>query len=367
MNSLIPLEPEGSKIIKKKFLPELVDPVDGRRSRSGIIVRSLYSLSIICLSMYLLWSFGRQFIFLEGPGTLLAKKHSISLPYNGVIGNIYVVHGQRVNTNQILFDYSSSETQKQISDLLRAIADQLPRENELEVRIETAKATRSSAEKRLKVTNEAISRMEKLPFQMFSYQERFPFYREQNEAIKDVSLANAEINVNQISLERIRQIKKELIDQKNSIEISFNEGVVISNETGTIGSQVPSRGDPVIVAKPILEIYDMQDIYIDWEMPITRFVEPKLGDRVFITSGFNTYDGVITEIFPVAMQRDENEVTLIQPTPKGQIARVRSKYLYEHVNPENNPVINSIATIRMDYGNIINLIYSVSSHFRTSR
>lgn len=328
----------------------LLDPVEGRRAFSGHIVRVVYGLALCVLGLYLFWSFGRQFFFLEGPGTIMARRQAVTVPFNGRISRIDVIPGSRVEEGDPLFKYSSIDVQNQIATLLTSISDQIAREGELEVRLAVARETRNSAAKRSALASEAVRRLEKLPAGLFSFQEKLPIYRDATNAEQDVARAKAEIATLEQLLAALHKISTDLKSKKKEIEDLYNSGREVAPITGVVGSRAPSKGDAIIAGAPVLDIYDLRDIYIDWEIPLKRFVTPKVGDKVYITSGYETHEGVVIETFPVTAPRPQNEIKILKNEPKGQIARVRSQWLREHLNPKNNPVINATVVVRMDYG-----------------
>ena len=342
----------------------VIHPVESRRATSGRIIRLIYAISVIALSGYLIWTFGRQFVFLEGEGTILAKRVAVSIPYSGQISTIDVVHGSRVEAGDDLLSFKSFEIQKQISEILKLVSDQAKYDADFAVREATSKAAKAAAGKRAAIADEAVKHMETLPVRLLSYQERMPFYREKAAADHDLAVADAEIKIMQEKRRELEFITSKFKREITDIEVLFNDGNVIAPIGGVIGNKVPSKGDPIIPGKPILEIFDLQDVFIDWEIPLRRFVSPKIGDRVYITSGYQTYEGTVSDIFQVAKDSVDNEINLFEERLHGQVARVRSPWLREHLNPTNNPIIGSKVTVRMDYGFIMDPFFSFVKYFR---
>jgi hypothetical protein len=72
---------------------QIADPVAERRMRSGSIIRFLYASGMIILIVILSWNFARGLLFLEGTGTITAKKMVIAYPFPVRIKSVNVTPG----------------------------------------------------------------------------------------------------------------------------------------------------------------------------------------------------------------------------------------------------------------------------------
>ena len=78
-------------------------------------------------------------------------------------------------------------------------------------------------------------------------------------------------------------------------------------------------------------------------MPLQRFIEPEVGDVVFISSGFETTDGTISDIYPISTSLGADRRDFFTTTPLGQTARVNNGG-FDQLLP-----IDSQVVVRMNY------------------
>jgi len=90
-------------------------------------------------------------------------------------------------------------------------------------------------------------------------------------------------------------------------------------------------------------------------MPLTRLVEPKVGDTVFISSGYATMEGTISDIFPISTTLGADRRDFFSSTPLGQTARVKSTG-FDQMLP-----IDSQVTVRMSYTAAVNRLFELLS------
>lgn len=333
--------------------PDIPDPVENRRSSSGRAVRLVYLFGLLGLALFLAWHFLRFIIFLEGSGTITAKQFQISVPYTVHIDNIEVVAGSRVKRGDVIAMISSFEVEQYQTKLLRSIADIVAREAELQIRLSIAQASLGPSAERLKIAEEITRRFQAFSSGSESSQYRIDIFRELSNAM--AFQAQAEAEATEVSKQLLRQAENRLkLEARLALSVrDFNGGKILSPIDGVVTYDIALEGATVLVGKSIGSVYDTSDIYIDWEMPLRRLVEPKVGDVVFISSGYSVLEGEIAEIFPISTSLGADRRDFFSATPQGQTVRVKNQG-FDQLLP-----IDSQVTVRMNYTTAMNRLFEL--------
>jgi multidrug resistance efflux pump len=318
------------------------DPVETRRTSTARLVRFIYAAGIIGLILALAWHFGRDIFFIEGSGRVSAKTYVLSRPYNTHIRTINVVPGSKVKVGDIVAEFDSFQIDQYISDLVIAISVQTNKEADYQIRLTSSNAAMSTETKRSDFAASSVKRMERLPQGMFSNQDRIPFYREQAVAKHDLATSLAEASEIKAQLDRLSNNTALLNERISKITHEFDDGKLRATVDGIIGSKISRTGDTILTGDNIAEIFDTSEIYVDWEMPLRRFIEPKVGDKVYITSGFNNLEGEIAEIFPISTPLGAEKKAIYSTTPQGQTVRIKGVEL-------RKLALDSYVAVRLNY------------------
>lgn len=333
--------------------PDIPDPVENRRSSSGRAVRLVYLVGLLGFALFLAWHFLRFTIFLEGSGTITAKQFQISVPYPVHIDSIEVVAGSRVKRGDVIALVSSFEVEQYQTDLLRSIADIVAREAELQIRLSIAQASLGPSAERLKIAQEVTRRFQAFSSGSESSQYRIDIFRELSNAM--AFQAHAEAEATEVSRQLLRQAENRLkLEARLALSVrDFNDGKILSPIDGVVAYGIAQEGSTILIGNPVGSVYDTSEIYIDWEMPLRRLVEPKVGDAVFISSGYSVMEGVITEIFPISTSLGADRRDFFSATPQGQTARVKNQGFDQRLP------VDSQVTVRMNYTTAMNRIFEL--------
>lgn len=323
--------------------PELPDPVENRRASSGKAVRLVYLLGLFGFVAVLSWHFLRFMLFLEGSGTITAKKFFLSVPYSVHIESVEVVAGSRVKRDDVIATVSSFEVQQYQSALLTSISDLLSKESELQIRASIAKDLLLPAALRLEIAKETTARFQKWADGKESTHYRIDIFRELSNATEFSTHAQVEAAEVAKQLLRQRANRLELERRLADSERQFNEGRIVAPIDGVVGFGIAEIGQSVPLGQSIASVYDTSEIYIDWEMPLRRLVEPKIGDKVFITTGYSVMEGSVDVIYPISTSLGTDRRDYFSTTPQGQTARVKN-HGFDALLP-----IDSAVTVRMNY------------------
>jgi multidrug resistance efflux pump len=337
----------------RRLDPGIPDPVENRRSSSGRTVRLVYLLGLIGFAVYLAWHFLRFMVFLEGSGTITARQSLISAPYTVHIESIEVIAGSRVKRGDVIAVVTSFEVEQYRSELLRSIAEMTAREAELQIRLSIAQASLAPSAKRLEIAQETTKRFQDWSRGLESSQYRIDIFRELSNAMEFNAHAEAEATEVSRQLVRLAENRQKLETRLAKAEQDFNGGKIVSPIDGVVAFDIAKQGATVLVGQTIGSVYDASAIYIDWEIPLRRLVEPEVGDAVFITSGYSVIEGTISIIFPISTNLGADRRDFFSSTPQGQTARVKN-HGFDKLLP-----IDSQVTVRMNYTTAMNKLFGL--------
>jgi len=329
------------------------DPVENRRSSSGRAVRLVYLLGLLGLALFMAWHFLRFMVFLEGSGTITAKQFMISAPYAVHIDSIEVIAGSRVKKGQVIAVVTSFEVEQYRSELLRAIAEMTAKEAELQIRLSIAQASLMPSVRRLAIAEDITKRFRDFSRGSESSQYRIDIFRELSNAMEFHAHAKAEAEEVSKQLLRLLDSRQKLEGRLAKAEQDYNGGRIVSPIEGVIAFDIAKVGSTILVGQTIGSVYDTAEIYIDWEIPLRRLVEPEVGDAVFITSGYSVIEGTISNIFPISTNLGADRRDFFSTTPQGQTARVKN-HGFDQLLPLDSQVI-----VRMNYTAAMNKLFAL--------
>ena len=332
----------------RRLDPEVPDPVENRRASSGRAVRVVYIAGLLVFGGYLAWHFLRFMVFLEGSGTITAKQFQISVPYAVHIDAIEVVPGSRVKRGDVIAVVNSFEVEEYRSGLLRSIAEMTTREAEFQIMLSIAQASLAPSAKRLEIAKETTKRFQEWARGAESSQYRIDIFRELSNAMEFNAHAEAEAAEVSRQLQRLSESRLKLEERLAEIEGKFNGGIIVSPIDGVVAFGIAKDGQTILAGQMIGSVYDTSAIFIDWEMPLRRLIEPRVGDTVFISSGFDTIEGTISAIYPISTNLGADRRDFFSATPLGQTARVKN-HGFDELLPMDSQV-----TVRMNYSTAAN-------------
>lgn len=328
------------------------DPVETRRAASGFAIRFLYGAGIVGLAFYLLWYFGRVFIFLEGTGFVSAPLYEISTPYLSRVDHMNVAPGIVVSTDDLIATIRSPQLDKEINDIDRILVEQSQREADLKIRYRIAKATSQSASDRLLMANEAFQRLEGKNGEAASLTYRMDVYRERSQAMAQKSQADAEIEEIQAQLDRFEVNRRFLKSKIAQLEKDFDEGQVKAPIGGLIGNTIAHMGEIIKPGDVIAEIYDLSEFYIVWHIPAFGIKQPKVADPVYVHYGQKVLPGYIFEIKQIAESAPDAAQSILRAPVRQQIIWVKT------ISKNPDLPIHAPVTVRMNYSSALDAFVS---------
>jgi multidrug resistance efflux pump len=274
----------------------------------------------------------------------------LSSPYTVQLLSINVVPGSRVKAGDVIAEVKSFQVDQYVSDLLRAISDQTNKQADLQIRLAIARSTLSPSRKRLEIADNTVTRFSLAAEGVSTLQYRTEVYREHSNAVIAHAQAQAEATEIAAQLTLLNDNKLALEARVIKINAEFNGGRITTPIDGVIGGKISQSGGTIPVGDVVAEVYNTNELYVDWEIPLRRLIEPRVGDPVYITAGYSVIEGKITDIFPISTSLGANRNEGSSYTHRGQTARVKNHGF------DTLLAVDSQVTVFMNYSRATNWI-----------
>ena len=337
----------------KSDFRKVIDPVNERRSKSGAFVRIIYAIGMILFFSVMAWNFGRELFFLEGTGIISAKKLVVSYPFPVRVKAIHVVPGSDVHKGDLIANVESFSVEQIGSQLVIQSAELAAKIAELEIRKSIATEIQPFTQKRMSASSEISAKLDAGAAGSGSSQYKMQVYLDQASAAEANAKITSEIKGIMEQLIILKKAETILQAQYREIKSMLNGGQVYAEIDAVISSDVPIPGEVLQAGVPLFTLFERNDLFVIWEMPLRRFVEPKVGDRVYITSGYSVIEGHIEAIFPISTSQGSNRSTQFTGVFQGQRARVRNRGFDDFLP------IDSQVVVRMSYTTLIDRFFSM--------
>lgn len=331
-----------------RIRPDLPDPVESRRSGAGRFVRIVYALCVFAVLGFFIVRFGSPLVFLSGPGIVAARSDVVSLPYTVQVVRVDVKPGAKVEAGQLLAQVRSPQVGETLSNFTRALGEVTGREAELRVKARIAQNSLDAARSRLRVAEDTLRRLEaNAGGDSVSLVYRTEVYRERSLALQGVAALEAEAAEAESQLLVLAGTRQRIQNYLERAEREFDEGRVLARESGIVSVDLAKVGATVLAGAPIAEIYQSEDIYVDWYIPSYHFLDPEPGAKVFVVAGKSRINGTISELLPLSANFDAKRSSILSEPLSGQVARIR-------LEPGSEPpILNATVEVRMYYSETI--------------
>lgn len=337
----------------KSDFRKIIDPVNERRSKSGAFVRTIYAIGIIIFFSVMAWNFGRELFFLEGTGVISSKKQVISYLFPVRLTAVNVVPGSDVHRGDIIANVASFSVEQIGAQLVIQIAELAAKIADLEIRKNIAMEIQPFTQKRMSASSDISAKLEAGVAGSGSSQYKMQVYLDHVSAAEANAKINSEIKGILEQLIILKKAQTVLEAQYSEIKSMLNGGQIYADIDAVVSADVPIPGEVIQAGDPVFTLFERNDLFVIWEMPLRRLVEPEVGDRVYITSGYSVIEGHIEAIFPISTGQGSNRSTQFTGTFQGQRARVRNRG-FDHFLP-----IESQVVVRMSYTTLINRLFSM--------
>jgi len=335
-----------------RSLPLAPHPVRARRARSGLLVRLVYGAGVLAVASYFAWYFGREFLFLEGAGTVTAPVYDVSTAYLSQVVHMNVASGVAVEKGDLIATLKSPQIEREVDDLDRLLVEQSQKEADLKIRLRVSAATVDLLRKNVELADEAFSRLDPSNSGVTSLSYRMDVYRERSAAGLQLAQAEAEAAEVRKQLDLFAANRRDIRIRKHELLAAFDEGHVKAQVDGIIGTDVVHVGEVIKPGDRIAEIYDVSEAYILWHLPPFSLREPQVAEEVYVHYGSEVLPAYVYEIQQIAQQAPGINQSLLREKPQQQVVLVRP------MPGQRQLPINAQVTVRMNYSDLLEAMAS---------
>ena len=325
--------------------PQLPDPVLSRRATAGGFLRFIYASIVIGLAVFLLWQLVKPLIYTQSPGSVVAPYYVVSTPFTARIVELSVSPGEKISANDIVATVRSPEIDALRANLVTSVATQINKEADLRIRLSVATKSLASAQDRVASADQCGAQLKKYPDNVTSVF-RAQILRECAQAANELAQIEAEITETTRQIEVVRQARKDIEEVKTFVANAFNDGRQLSPIDGVVANHAAKPGQSVIAGESIVEIYDPNDLYIQWVLAPKRRTHPEAGAPVYVLDGNRVMRATVKKVYPIADKVIEG-ATIFAQSRAGQLVRI------ELLGNEPYPAYMTDVEVRYNYWRIM--------------
>jgi multidrug resistance efflux pump len=304
--------------LKNRTLADkFANDVRASRRKKG---RYIYILLVLGAFVYIGDKFLGPYVWLDAGGLVSADRTMISVPDEAQVLTIDVTPGEKVHKGEVLATVHSSRVTQNVADLKTRYADAEAKAAELNIKRNVANAVAKVAAERLKVAEDNLKKL--------STSRAFVTDLTYQASIAQLYQAQFEVATQKAqregSVDQLQQLNTSMRDAENAIndiEARYNGGVMRAPDDGIIGSQTASVGDVLRPGDLLLELYTGRRYVLAYLETDTLYTV-HVGDKVHVTAGFRTSDGLVTELRPFAVQLPPEFQKTFRPRGRGQVAKI---------------------------------------------
>ena len=319
----------------------LPDPVTTRQMTAGRFLRFIYASIIVGLGLFLGWQLVKPLLYTQSAGSVVAPYYVVSTPFTARIVDLSVESGQTVQKGQVVATVRSPEIDALRANLLASVAEQVNKEADLRVQLLVATGSLQSAQDRVASSNECQEKLERHPDSVTSVF-RSQVMRECAEAAANLARIEAEISETTRQIEAVRRARQDIEEVRDFVKDAFNDGKQIAPITGIVANHAANPGQSVTAGTSIVEIYDPEDLYIQWILSADRLTQPIIGSPVYVLDGNRVMRGTVEAVYSLAEDAQDGD-TIFSKRRAGQLVRI------ELADNETYPAYQTDLEVRYNY------------------
>lgn len=285
------------KALRKRTRPDnLVNQVRaGGKSTARRVYLGTIALVLGLLALHVIG----PVVFLDADGLASKDRLIVAPDYSARIDRMHVRAGDNVATGQIIATLSSTEVIDRLADLSTRRTTLASRDIQIESRIISLTTLKPLAIERAKRARAAVEQLNTLLKRQLTTSARLSeAIREFYEAEREEAQALAESRTLADERKHLQESRLELDKIIASLKASYNEGRIVSEVEGRVGSRVPSRGQVTKRGDAIVDLFHGETHVIAYA-PNNRLYAIDIGDRVVVTDGINRRIGQVQRVEPV--------------------------------------------------------------------
>ncbi|MGL4728944.1 MAG: HlyD family secretion protein, partial [Bosea sp. (in: a-proteobacteria)] len=273
------------KALRKRTRPDnLVNQV---RAGGKSTARRVYLATIGGVAFFLALQFVGPLIFLDADGLASKERLIVAPDYSARIDKMHVRPGDVVQAGQAIATLNSTEVIDRLAELSTRRTTLAAREIQIESRIVSLTTLKPLAIERAKRARASVNQLNDLLKRQLTTSSRLAeAIREFYEAEREEAQAIAESRTLADELKQVAASKHELEKIIVALKNSYNDGKLISEVEGRVGSRVPSRGMVTKRGDAIVDVFHGETHVIAY-VPNSRLYGIDAGDKVVVTDGIN--------------------------------------------------------------------------------
>src|SRR5262249_5033057 len=166
---------------------------------------------------------------------------------------------------------------------LRALAEIASRSAELRIKMRVAQESLAAARNYQRETREAARLIDTISTASTSF--RLEVMRERAAADRNVGTQETEITEATAQLAMLDGLAEKVQAHLTDSETAFAGGRPRAPIGGIIATRAARVGQSVLGGTAVAEILDPTDVFVDWYVPNTRLVDPRVGNKVVVIFG----------------------------------------------------------------------------------
>jgi multidrug resistance efflux pump len=279
------------KALRKRTRPDnLVNQV---RAGGKSTARRVYLATIGGVGFFLALQFIGPILFLDADGLASKERLIVAPDYSARIDKMHVRPGDTVREGQTIATLNSTEVIDRLAELSTRRTSLAAREIQIESRIVSLTTLKPLAIERAKRARASVNQLNDLLKRQLTTSSRLAeAIREFYESEREEAQAIAESRTLADELKQVSASKTELEKIIVALKTNYNEGALVSEVSGRVGSRVPSRGMVTKRGDAIVDVFHGETHVIAY-VPNSRIYGIDAGDRVVVTDGINRRIGIV--------------------------------------------------------------------------
>jgi multidrug resistance efflux pump len=261
-------------------------------------------------------------LWLRAEGLVNAERIIIGSPHESQVVEIDVRPGEYVKKGQLLAKVNSPQVTDALAMLSARYAETYARQAELAVRGEVAKELSRYAAERARESQASFDKIKQLRGPgVVSVATWTAAQQERYTAMEEQVTREAEQRSSAEQVRNLAAVQAEARSAMVQLEQEYHGGVVQAPEDGIVGANVARRGDVVKPGDYVTELFvGVRNVlaYLD----TGTWYKVKVGERVWVSDGFQTQHGTVAGILPMAVQLPPEFQKVFHPAGRGQVARI---------------------------------------------
>jgi multidrug resistance efflux pump len=287
--------------IRRLRLRELPESLPNEiRSHRQAVIRIVYFATIFALALWLGNMFLGGFFYLRSEGQVLGAQAVVAIEFPATVRDIHVDVGARVVAGQVVAVVSSQSVTDSLARLKSEQADRALRLGDMRIRSETVNAIIDLARTRETVATDTRHRLETLlPGGFLPLDKRTAALENEFRSRQDLAQLQAEQGAMAVQVTGLEQAAASADDAIAQLRQLYDGGLLRSPIDGIVGGRLAEDGTVLTPGQPLLVLYK-DARFIQAFLPTGGLFSVSTGDHVVVSTGLQSFSGIIARIEPVA-------------------------------------------------------------------